>query len=183
MGFGNHSKSVIFNVSGLTMRHIKCIIGAHNIDNEEKKYCIDVDMSWVLRKLGIGLTVETQIKKLSQLLQTIARDGFIVTPVCDNNFRHHSKRDSISRNFKREKARINALFARCKSISLSAEIRSNGGNITEEQEKERKLLNNHSKKLEDASFVSIPDNFTELLQNDLDIWNASVQNINGDRVN
>ena len=28
-----------------------------------------------------------------------------------------------------------------------------------------------------------PDNFAELLQNNLDIWNASVQNINGGRVN
>ena len=130
--------------------------------NTARKLLVDVDMSWIIRKLGIGLREEVQIKKVVQFLRTLARDGFIVTPICDNNTRHHSKRDSISRQFKRERARVDGLFAKCKGISLSTQVRAQGGQYTSLQQKEREDINKAVRRVENATFVPIPENFADL---------------------
>ena len=36
--------------------------------------------------------------------------------------------------------------------------------------------------MDSSSFVRIPDNFPELIQNELDVWNASEVNVNGGMV-
>ena len=130
MGFGSASKYLIWTASPLHIKHVKVICNS-------KTCLIDVDMSWILRKLGIGLTQQMQVKLMAQFLRTLAKDGLIITPICDNKCRHHSKRDSISRQFQREKNRVDGLFARCKGISLSTQIRKKGGRCTDEEDQQR----------------------------------------------
>lgn len=160
MGFGSSSKQLIWAASGLSLLHVKQAIKSASKFNKPKldckQYIIDVDISWIIRKLGLGLTKESQIKKISQFLRTLSRDGFVVTPICDNKERHHSKRDSINRAFKREKARVDGLVARCQSIALATTVRQNGGKYSTEQIKHRNFLNKEAKKLEDTNFVTIP---------------------------
>ena len=143
-----------------------------------RKLLVDVDMSWIIRKLGIGLREEVQIKKVVQFLRTLARDGLIVTPICDNNTRHHSKGDSISR----ERARVDGLFARCKGISLSTQVGAQGGQYTSLQQKEREDINKAVRRVENATFVPIPENFADLLQDEIDIWKAGDPNVNEGRM-
>ena len=179
MGFGSASGSLVWTASPLSVRDVKNIMETLF---KKDSYRVDVDMSWIIRKLGVGLTQHAQIKKATQFLRTLARDGFIVTPVCDNTLRHHSKRDSINRYFKREKARVDGLLARCKLIALVAKTRGKGGDLSETSKKEKNKLNDICKKMDSSSFVHIPDNFPELIQNELDVWNASEVNVNGGMV-
>lgn len=65
---------------------------------------------------------------------------------------------------------------------MSTTVRQNGGKYSTEQIKERNFLNKESKKLEDSSFVTIPDDLPDLLQEDLDIWNSTESNVNGGMV-
>ena len=64
---------MIWTASGLSLLDVKQAMKSASKFNKSKidckQYLIDVDISWILRKLGLGLTKETQIKKFHSSLE------------------------------------------------------------------------------------------------------------------
>ena len=111
-------------------------------------------MSWIVRKLGIGKSEENIAKEVSHFLRELPHQGpFIVTPVCDGDKRHHSKRDFVKRVSQRHQKKKEGMAARYKSMSLEAEIedalKAKGEVETEEHLKQQKAILTQSKYLED----------------------------------
>lgn len=69
MGFGSLSKQLTWTASGLSLLHVKQAIKSASKFNKPKldckQYLVDVDISWILRKLGLGLTKESQKKNFT----------------------------------------------------------------------------------------------------------------------
>ena len=92
---------------------------SHNINHHHQKYYIDVDCNWVACYLGATKNPTEAAHITSDLLQALAARGFIVTPVCDGEIRHHSKRASIDRVVTNEKLKIRSLVDRYKLLSMT----------------------------------------------------------------
>ena len=141
MGFGSNGRTLVWKINHISINDINSLhdndiippardlnpTPAATLSNPSSllnKNCkIDVDISWIVRKLGIGKTEDSIMKEVSNFLKTLAHQGgFIVTPICDGDERHHSKRDYVNRIAKRERKRVDGLVARFKTMSLEAEI-------------------------------------------------------------
>ena len=72
--------------------------------------------------------------------------GFVVTPVLDGDYCHHSKRASTKRRTLCKISRINAVQTRFKALSVSS--KTNSGTVTQEEKKEFDELNSKAEKLE-----------------------------------
>ena len=64
MGFGSASGSLVWTASPLSVCDVKKIMESLSKKNP---YRVDVDMSWIIRKLGVGLTQHAQIKNSAYL--------------------------------------------------------------------------------------------------------------------
>ena len=180
MGFGCHGKSLVWKATNLSTKDIKQLHDAGILKSltlpspspveQKEKYCkIDVDVSWIARKLGIGKTEDMVVKEVSLFLRALAHQGpFIVTPVCDGDKRHHSKRAFVDRVAERDRKKKEGLVARYQYISLEAEIdnlKAKGQHQTEEHSKKRKQYLTRSKNMEDGGkFVPISSSFSSKLQ-------------------
>ena len=65
----------------------------------------DVDCNWIAFMLGANKCPHEAASKTADFLECLANYGFIVTPICDGKERHHSKRASMERIAKKEKAK------------------------------------------------------------------------------
>ena len=104
----NSAKSLTFNIKKLNIRAIKDVIKCIRNPTELSFFKIDVDCNWVAFKLGCAKKPQEAASKTADFLQCLASCGFIVTPICDGERRHHSKRASIERIAKFEKDRTMA---------------------------------------------------------------------------
>ena len=177
MGFGCHGKSLVWKATNLSTKDIKQLydtgILSHSSVKQQKEKCckIDVDVSWIVRKLGIGKAEDMIVKEVSLFLRALAHQGpFVVTPVCDGDKRHHSKRAYVDRVSNWLRKSNEGLVARHQYISLEAEIenlKAKGlDQVTEKHwGKKRKFLA-ESKKMEQdgGKFVPISSSFSSKLQ-------------------
>ena len=60
---------------------------------------------WMMHKFCRDSNEFEVIKKISNICIAFATAGFVVTPVCDREIRHHSKRASVERRSDRERSR------------------------------------------------------------------------------
>jgi hypothetical protein len=87
-------------------------------------------------------------------------EGLHIIIVCDGATRHDSKRASIERQSKREKARINALVHRAEMMAKQAEINVVGTPVVRKLELREEEVNN----IIAISFVSVGQEFYEELK-------------------
>ena len=89
-------------------------------DCNNGRYCIDVDCNWVAYNLG-GMVKQPDkaVSLTCNFLEVLARSGFRVTPICDGDLRHHSKRASIERVAEAQKAKVKSHLARYKLLAVS----------------------------------------------------------------
>mmetsp|Transcript_30149 Transcript_30149/g.44558 ORF Transcript_30149/g.44558 Transcript_30149/m.44558 type:complete len:167 (+) Transcript_30149:207-707(+) len=70
----------------------------------------DLDVSWIVRKVTkYSDSLQEKISATEAFLEVSKSCGFIVTPVCDPNHRHSTKRDSYRRRAECIKKDIKAL--------------------------------------------------------------------------
>ena len=166
MGIANTS-SLLYVIKGLSIKSIKSIINevyyqnpnqatssssnCTNVDHS-KKYYVDVDCNWVACNLGGTKSPSEAASITCDFLVTIANYGFVVTPICDGECRHHSKRATIDRIAKREKSKLKAIDERFKLLSVSQQLVQTNSNLTPDQKKklesEREALSKRIKTLE-----------------------------------
>ena len=146
MGFGSNGAPLVWKVSELSIKHIKTLFdaGILNSTSSETVMKVDADVSWIARKIGVGKTEDKVAHEVANFLRAIAHiGGFDVTPICDGDKRHDSKRDYANRQAKRERKRIDGLVARYEGMSLEAEIeriKASGGVESESHLKQRKEI-------------------------------------------
>ena len=74
MGFGNNSSKVLWGAEGLNLAQLKKVtLNARRLlgDVDDSAARVDVDMSWIIRKLGIGMPEKRRIIQVSDFLQTM----------------------------------------------------------------------------------------------------------------
>ena len=137
------AKSLTFNIKKLNIRAIKDTIKTIRNPADLSFFKIDVDCNWVAFKLGCGKKPQEAASKTADFIQCLSSCGFIVTPICDGERRHHSKRASIERVAKYEKDRTMASITRLQLLATSTQLREETNLNTEEREE----LKNRQKEL------------------------------------
>ena len=103
-------------------------------ENESEHLRLDVDISWIVFKIGANKKPPQEaVTLVCDFLQTLAKYGFVVTPICDGEIRHHSKRASTDCVSKREKDRVKATVSRLQLLNIGQQI----NNTNDVNEKER----------------------------------------------
>ena len=116
------ANSILYTATGLSLKALK-EIALSRASLDERLVKIDVDCSWVAHKLAAKAGhFNTAGETTAEVLHLLAKAGFVVTPICDPNHRHHSKRASVERIARKEKARLTALFSRYELIALSQKM-------------------------------------------------------------
>ena len=62
----------------------------------EQSYLIDIDCNWVACQLGAIKSPSEAATITADFLETLAHYGFDVTPICDGDKQHHTKRATVS---------------------------------------------------------------------------------------
>ena len=117
-------KYFTYNIKGLTIRAVKDLIKSVRQITDRSILKIDVDCNWLAFKLGANKKPNEAATKVADFLQCLASKGFIVTPICDGQIRHHSKRASTEREADNEKNKINASLARLELLAITHQLRS-----------------------------------------------------------
>ena len=145
---------------------------------------VDVDISWIVRKLTkctdsmYQKTVATAV-----FLVTLKSLGFAVTPVCDPNQRHSTKRSSFERRAKSIKKDIESRAARFELLQLTEKIKSatkdgvDTASLTKEREEVIKVAKYQS------NYNVIPPDFAIHLHNHLSMHNMYGENSVGGSIN
>lgn len=124
-------------IKRLSVRDVKDsikIIRQRGAENESEHLRLDVDISWIVFKIGANKKPPQEaVTLVCDFLQTLAKYGFVVTPICDGEIRHHSKRASTDRVSKREKDRVKATVSRLQLLNIGQQI----NNTNDVNEKER----------------------------------------------
>ena len=129
------ASSILYSITGLTLKALKEIARSRVQSNSQQLACINVDCSWVGHKLAANSSAFHEAGSLTaEVLCLLAQAGFIVTPICDPDCRHHSKRASIDRIAEKEKGRLTALCTRYKLVALSQKMRLAGLSGQEKEE-------------------------------------------------
>jgi hypothetical protein len=203
-----HAASLLYVMKSLSIKSVKDMIRtkvAHQHDynanqqtttqqsqhqpHHHQKYYIDVDCNWVACYLGATKNPTEAAHITSDLLQALAARGFIVTPVCDGEIRHHSKRASIDRVVTNEKLKIRSLVDRYKLLSMTQQKQysSNSnldGNEKDLFEKELTALNKSVTSLERKNKRNhrLPSSFAKDLKEELEMRGAHDENDNYGKV-
>ena len=174
------ASSILFTITGLTLKALK-EISRSRLPEDQRLVCIDVDCNWVGHKLAAKTGNYHQAGEMTaEVLYLFAQAGFVVTPICDPQDRHHSKRASTARIVEKEKARLTALCSRYRLTALSQKLLST--NITadekEEAEKEIVSLNKVVKTAEKKASTggTLPSSFVEDLELALAAMDAHLTN-------
>ena len=100
----------------------------------------------------------------------------MVTPICDGEIRHHSKRASIDRIAKSDKSKIESTLARLRLTALTQRLRNDNDLNNEKKDKiqkEKEDLNKKVSKLENKSVdTGLPPSFASDLDVELEIRDA-----------
>ena len=80
---------------------------------------VDVDINWLAWKIGRGKKELEIIDRVVGFLVALAVSGFEVHPICDGKIRHRAKRATYQRISKRERARVDGVFMRCRAMEVS----------------------------------------------------------------
>ena len=116
------ANSILYSITGLSIKALK-EIACSRASDDERLVRIDVDCSWVAHKLAAKSGHCSEAGEMTaEVLHLLSKAGFVVTPICDPLHRHHSKRASVERIAKKEKARLTALFSRYELIALSQKM-------------------------------------------------------------
>ena len=137
-----------------------------------------------LMLIATGLLSNLEVRKKTQeaasltcdFLECLARYGFVVTPICDGEIRHHSKRASIDRIAKSDKSKIESTLARLRLTALTQRLRNDNDLNNEKKDKiqkEKEDLNKKVSKLENKSVdTGLPPSFASDLDAELEIRDA-----------
>ena len=136
-------KALTYVIKNLNVRNLKDILESIRQLEGRSNLHFDVDCNWVAFKLGCNKNPDEATKKVVDFLECLAQYGFIVTPVCDGEQRHHSKRATTERQAKYEKAKIQSTVDRLMLVAVSQQLQ-NDTNLNEE---ERATLQNKQKVL------------------------------------
>ena len=174
------ANSILFTVTGLTLKALK-EISRSRLQEDQHLVCIDVDCSWVGHKLAAKTGNYLQAGVMTaEVLHLLAQSGFVVTPICDPQDRHHSKRASTARITEKEKARLTALCSRYRLTALSQKLVDTTITADEKEEAEKeitslnKVVNTAEKKA--STCGTIPLSFVEDLELALTAMDAHLPN-------
>lgn len=185
--------SLTYTVKNLSIKHVKQVIkdvrnesGEQTAAEEDEatkilKNRVDADINWLYYKLGANKRKSDAARIISEFLETLALYGFIVTPICDGEARHHSKRATTERIAKKERNKIQASIARLQLIAVSSQLRSDT-TLSEEERNglsaRQKDLNEKVRKFESsaASEGNISPTFYHDLAEELAIRNLHETN-------
>jgi hypothetical protein len=152
------ASSLLYPIKGLSVKSIKDIINNIYFKDDEsrdtiihKKYLIDVDCNWVACHLGATNSPDEAASITCDFLEALSQYGFVVTPICDGERRHHSKRATVDRIAKREKLKAKTIGERFRLLSTSQKLQNILNlDVTERQRlgDEREALNKSVKSLE-----------------------------------
>ena len=117
--------------------------------------------------------------KIVSILLAFAKCGCICQPICDPEFRHHSKRASIERRANKIILEIKVKYARYALAQVNQSIAN--GNRSDELEDERKALAKIAKK--DISCNTITPEMIQLLEKTLGESDISTENEIGGSIN
>ena len=78
---------------------------------------VDIDASWVIRRIG-NTSVAFRVTYLLQLCCLLIKNGCCVKIVCDGDRRHHSKRSTTKREVDCYRNRVDYHFLKCKLSCL-----------------------------------------------------------------
>ena len=78
---------------------------------------VDIDASWVIRRIG-NTSVAFRVTYLLQLCCLLIKNGCCVNIVCDGDRRHHSKRSTTKREVDCYRNRVDYHFLKCKLSCL-----------------------------------------------------------------
>ena len=171
------AEQLVYAIKNLSVAGVKHI--ARNRLNANERLCrIDVDCSWVAYKLlGKNGNASKAGELVAEFLILLAKAGFVPTPICDPQNRHHSKRESTRRVAEKEKARIEAVTARLKLTALAQKRVGLQGDESEEAEKEMSRLDSLVKKYENVNAKpSLPCSFIQDLDISLQVMDAHEEN-------
>ena len=105
-----------------------------NLPRSVVRFRIDVDCNWLAFKLGGGKRPQEAASKVADFLELLRKYGFIVTPICDGELRHHSKRASVERVANNEKNKIKATVARLQLMAVTQQLRADNNMDAEQKE-------------------------------------------------
>jgi len=155
MGILNATKAV-YNIENLPIKAVKDVLNAirSNTAVENGKipaFRVDIDCNWVACKLGGNKCPRNAAATTADFIECLAKYGFIVTPICDGEARHHSKRASVDRVAKKEIARLKLTKARLDLLAVSQQLRDNVDLDVEDRDRlkrQKDELNNFVSKLD-----------------------------------
>ena len=84
--------ALVYHINNLSIKTLHDLLKI--IRRTNQPILIDVDCFWLAFKLGGSKNPDEAVHKVADFLQRLASYGFIVTPVCDGEQQHHSKRAS-----------------------------------------------------------------------------------------
>jgi hypothetical protein len=122
----NNAKTLVPRLSNLSISLLKSILSENVEMNENSSdFVIDVDVNWIMMKYSrYSSDLPSKLETTANILNSFARYGFIVQPICDPESRHHSKRASIERRANETVKNIDAMCARFELSTLSQELAS-----------------------------------------------------------
>ena len=184
--------SVTFNIENVNgLNDLKNICNAvkktpdstTNVNRNNQCIHVDVDCNWIANRDTIK-----NVHEVADFLESLSINGFIVTPVCDGEFRHHSKRATVERCADRQKSRHQATECRLK-ISKLKQTMAKCSHQSDESNQEMKQLDKCLKKYENNASPGISGSFgrelSEIVQkrNDDRLFYDPLQNTSGVSVN
>ena len=114
---------------------------------------VDVDCNWIA-----NLDQIKNVHEVVDFLQSSSINECVVTPICDGEFRHHSKRATIDRRAQQQKNRHQA--AECKlKISQLKQRMAKDSHQSDETIREMNKLNKDLKKYEKNTTAVVLDSF------------------------
>ena len=126
MGINSYT-NILWSAKDLTFNDLLTVYHQHKKNQSHQLCKIDVDLNWLVNKVGQQKTYPEIVNSTDIFMKTLAHTcGTIVTGVLDGDCRPDCKRDSWKRNRDIEISRIDAFYCLQSAMALAAQIDETG---------------------------------------------------------